>query len=256
MRYLVSKLLIVLVALVVAGFGLCSDDPQQSTVSMQATSAADLEKAGDHCRAQKDYTQAIKYFDEAIRKDPKNAKLYNKLGLAELANGDYKAARYDFEKATRYNRAYPEAWNDLGVIAYVEHNYKAAANYFKKAIALDETRASFHVNLGVTWFTRNEMDRAMREYSRALELDPEALTRSSTSGVTAQITNRAERAKHDYMMARIYARMGNVDNCLVCLRKAKENGYADLSNVYKDEEFARVRQDTRLAEIVPPPPVK
>ncbi len=254
MRDLILKLSIVLMAFSVSGYGIGISDPQQSAVAMQAMTVAQLEQAGDNCRAQKDYVQAIKYFNEAIRKDRKNARLYNKLGLAELANGDYQAARDHFGKAAQYNRKYPEAWNDLGVVAYIEHNYKAAASYFKKAIALDETRASFHVNLGVTWFTRNEMERAMREYTRALELDPEALTRSSATGVTAQMTTQEERAKHDYMLAKIYAKMGNVESCLVCLRKAKENGYSDLSNVYKDEEFARLWQDSRLAEIVPPPP--
>lgn len=256
MRYLILKLSIVLVALTVSGHGICLDDSQQSVVAMQSMTVTQLEQAGDACRAQKDYAQAVRYFNEALRKDHKNAKLYNKRGLAELANGDYTAARYDFGKATQYNRKYPEAWNDLGVVAYIERNYKAAANYFKKAIALDETRASFHVNLGVTWFSRNEMDRAMREYTRALELDPDALIRSSNTGVTAQITSREERAKHDYMLAKIYARLGNLDSCLECLRKAKENGYDDLAKIYKEEDFSRLWNDSRLAEIVPPPAPK
>jgi hypothetical protein len=41
--------------------------------------------------------------------------------------------------------------------------------------------------------------------------------------------------------------------CLRSLRMAKEAGYRDLANVYKDEEFRRLPKDARLAEIVPPP---
>ena len=243
---------IAVIAFAVAAYGVSFDDTQ-TPADVRSMTAAQLEKAGDNCRAQKDYEQAIKYFNEALRKDSKNAKLYNKLGLAELSSGSYAAASAAFAKATKYDRKYPEAWNDLGVVYYVQRNYGAATKYFKKAIALDETRPSFHVNLGVTWFALNDTDRAMREYTRALQLDPDALMRSSNTGMSAQIANREERAKHDFMMARIYAKMGNVDSCLVCLKKAKENGYADLANVYKDEEFSRVRQDARLAEIVPPP---
>ena len=40
------------------------------------------------------------------------------------------------------------------------------------------------------------------------------------------------------MMAKVYAKLGYIDNCLACLRKAKENGYRDLGKVYKDEEFS------------------
>jgi Flp pilus assembly protein TadD len=215
--------------------------------------AAQLEKAGDNCRAQKDYQQAIKYYAEALRKDRKNAKLYNKMGLVELSLGDNMAARSYFVKATKYDRNYPEAWNDLAVSYFLARDYGSAAKYFEQAVALDETRPSFHVNLGIVWFTQNDMDRAMQEYTRALQLDPDALLRSSNAGMSAQLLSEEERAKHDFMLAKVYASLGNIDSCLVCLRKAKEDGYSDLGSVYKEEVFMRVRQDARLAEIVPPP---
>jgi len=58
------------------------------------------------------------------------------------------------------------------------------------------------------------------------------------------------------MLAEIFAKMGYVDSCLLCLKKAKEDGYTNLAKVYKEDEFARVRQDVRLATIVPPPETK
>ncbi len=238
--------------------GNCSsfDDTQQGTTTNNTMTAAQWEQAGDNCRAEKNYQEAIRYFSEGLRQDGRNAKLYNKRGLAQLSLGNYASARSDFSKAAKYNHNYPEAWNDLAVAYYLDKDYRAAAKYFKKAIALDENRASFHVNLGVTWFSLNEMDRALQEYTRASELDPDALLRSSNFGGSAQLLTQQERAKQEYLMARVYAKLGNIDNCLVCLKKAKDEGYGELSNVYKDEEFARVRQDARLAQIVPPPPVR
>lgn len=245
-----------LLALTIAGFGVSSVNPQQDTTSIQSMSVADLEKAGDNSRAQKDYDQAIKYFKEAVRKDNRNAKLYNKLGLAELSQGGYEAAQANFAKAAKYDHKYPEAWNDLGVVYYLQKNYTQAAKYFSKALALTPDRASFHVNLGITWFTMNKIDRAMAEYTRALQLDPDALVHGSHTGMSAQITTREDRAKLDYLMAKVYAGMGNVDGSLESLKKAKENGFGELDGVYKDQEFARVRQDPRLAEIIPPPAAK
>lgn len=256
MKNLIWGLSVMLMALPLAGYAVCVADSPQDKVAMQSMTVADLEKAGDDCRAQKDYAQAITYFKEALRKDKKNAKLYNKVGLAELKNNDLKSARVDFLKAAKYNKKYPEALNNVGAVYYVEKNFGQAANYFKKAVALDETRPTFHVNLGAAWFAQNELDRAMREYARALELDPEVLVRDSRVGVTAQITSPEERAKHEYMMAKVYAKLGYVDNCFACLRKAKENGYHDMNNVYKDPEFASLREDARMAAIVPPPAPK
>ena len=56
------------------------------------------------------------------------------------------------------------------------------------------------------------------------------------------------------MLAKIYAKRGDVDQCLQCLKKAKEEGYRSMANVYKEEEFSRLWQDQRLNQIVPPPP--
>lgn len=256
MRVPIVRTLIFLSVITAAEYGVGFGSPQQTVAGTQSMTVAQLEKAGDNARALKNYDEAIQYFKEALRQDKKNAKLYNKLGLAQLSANDYAAARASFTKATKYDHNYPEAWNDLGVVCYAQKNYPAAAKYFQKAIALNETRASFHVNLGITWFAQGNMENATREYTRALELDPDALMRGSNLAMSAQITSREERAKQDYMLAKVFAKLGYVDSCLVCLKRAKEDGYSDLTNVYKDEEFSKVRQDTRLAEIVPPPAVK
>jgi hypothetical protein len=58
------------------------------------------------------------------------------------------------------------------------------------------------------------------------------------------------------MLAKIYARRGNVERCLECLKKAKEDGYRELANVYKDEAFSTLWQDARLLEVVPAPAAK
>jgi len=219
-------------------------------------SVAELEKAGDAARAQKNYDLAITYFQAGLRKDHKNAVLYNKLGLAELKNDDLTAARISFEKAARQNSKYAEAVNNIGAVEYMKKNYGAAAKYFKKAVALDETYATYHVNLGAAWFSQKKMDRAIAEYTRAMELDPDAFRQDSRVGITAQISSPEERAQYSYLLAKAYAKRGDLEGCLQCLKKAKEDGYRNLANVYKDEEFSRMRDNPKLQEVVPPPVAK
>ena len=231
----------------------CASSTSDDKVALQAMTVAQLEKAGDECRAVKDYPQAILYLQEWARRDGKNAIPYNKLGLAELKANRLEAARSDFARAAKLNRKYPEPLNNLGAVDYLEKNYASAARYFKKAVALDETRTTFHVNLGAAWFAQNEMERAIAEYRRALELDPDALVKNSNAGVMAQISSAEERAKQDYMLAKVYAKLGDLESCLRCLEKAKENGARDLNKVYKEEEFSKLWSDPRLAKIVPLP---
>ena len=59
----------------------------------------------------------------------------------------------------------------------------------------------------------------------------------------AQVISPEKRAKQDYMLAKVYARLGNDDLCLECLKRAKSEGYGDLDTVYKEEEFSKLWRD-------------
>ena len=255
MKNLILGIAIVAMLVGVAGYAFAEAGPQTTGVALKAMTVAELEKAGDASRAQKDYAQAIRYFQMAVSKDRNNAVLYNKLGIAELQSGDTNQARADFQTATRRDSKYAEAFNNMGAVDLTQKKYGSAARNLKKAIALQETSATFHVNLGATWFAQNKVERAIAEYARALELDPDALTKNSRTGTSAQIPPE-ERGRYDYLIAKLYASRGEVDRCLQCLRKAKEEGYHGLANVYKDAEFAGLRKDSRLSEVVPPPAAK
>jgi tetratricopeptide (TPR) repeat protein len=229
--------------------------PDQS-INMDKMTAVELEKAGDQARSVKDYSLAIDYFQAALRKDHKNAVLYNKLGLAELRKDDLGSARVHFERAVKLNSKYAEAVNNMGAIDYMRKNYGSAAKSFKKAVALNETDATFHVNLGAAWFSQKKMERAIAEYMRAMELDPDALRHDNRTGISAQISSPEERAQYSYLLAKAYAKRGDIDGCLQCLKRAKEDGYRNLANVYKDEEFSHLRDNPKLQEVIPPPTAK
>jgi tetratricopeptide (TPR) repeat protein len=256
MRNITFRIVLLAMLVTLSSYGSATPAPQQGTVKMDSMTVSELEKAGDLARAQKDYNLAIEYFQTALRKDRKNAVLYNKLGLAELKSDDLRSARAHFEKASKLNSKYVEPVNNIGAVEYMKKNYGGAAKYFKKAVALEESRATYHVNLGAAWFSQKKMERAAMEYARALELDPESLRQNSKVGVTAQISSPEERAQYSYMLAKIYAKRGDTEDCLQCLKKAKEDGYRNLANVYKDEEFSKMRDNPKLHEVVTPPTEK
>jgi len=67
-----------------------------------SATAKELEDQADQLRSQKDYLDAIDYFQAAIAKDPDNATLYNKMGIAELMLQRYGQAGKHFQPG--YNR--------------------------------------------------------------------------------------------------------------------------------------------------------
>jgi tetratricopeptide (TPR) repeat protein len=119
----------------------------------------------------------------------------------------------------------------------------------KEALALDESDASAHLNIAEAWIGVGETDRGMKEYARALELNADILS-STLDGVTAQVRTPAQRAMISFLIARAYAKRGNLDGALEYLRRAKDDGYRNLSKVYEEPEFALLVQDPRLAKIV------
>lgn len=250
MRNIIGKILIGVMALGIGQYAFSAD--QQGKAPVSGMTAAQLEAAGDEARTAKDFEQANEYFEAAIRRDNRNPVLYNKLGLSELRMSNMRAAKINFQKAIKLNSKYADAINNIGAVQYMQKDYGAAARQFKKAVALEETRAAFHVNLGATWFAQKKLERAIAEYARALELNPDALT-TGNAGVAAQIASPEERARYSFMLAKIFAKRGDADQCIRNLRKAKEEGYRDLANIYKDAEFAQMRNDPRMAEIAPPP---
>ena len=226
--------------------------------------AQQLESRGDAFRSQKDLANALDAYNRAVAKAPKNAVLWNKIGMTQLVlgasatglerNQRYDDARRSFERAVKLKSDYAEAVNNLGVVYYQREDYKKAINQYRKAIAIRDS-ASFHSNLGSVYFVQKKFDDAMREYLQALQLDSDVFERTSVNGLLGRVSTPVDRAKYAIMLAKLYARVGDVDHALIQIRTALENGYSEMEPLYKDEEFAAVRKDPRFAELMQNKPV-
>jgi tetratricopeptide (TPR) repeat protein len=214
-----------------------------------ATAAA-LELQADRLRGDKLYLDALDYYRAALNKSGNDARLLNKIGITELMMQRYKEARKSFERAIRSDHEYADAYNNLGVIFYESKKYGAAVKQYEKAIEKDNSSASFFNNLGAAYFSKRAFESAVAAYQHALELDPDVFERSSRGGVQAQLPSPEDRARYDYTVAKLFAKMGLSDQSLEYLRKAREEGYKDLKNVYKDVEFAQLRKNPRFTELM------
>jgi tetratricopeptide (TPR) repeat protein len=257
--WILSLLPISLVAL--TGIGFCASNPRPDQVqaitpmrsveppSNDAT-AETLEERGDALRAEKLYLDALDYYRAALAKKPNAATLYNKMGIIELLMQRWPDAKKNFEQAIRADRAYSDAYNNLGVIFYIGKKYGKAIDRYNKAIRYRDDAASYYSNLGAALFSKKEFDKSAAAYAHALQLDPDVFERSSRTGVAAQMSKPEDRAHYDYVVAKLYAKMGITERSLEYLRRAMEEGYKSINNVYKDQEFAGLRKDPRFNELM------
>jgi tetratricopeptide (TPR) repeat protein len=213
-------------------------------------SAEQLESGGDQLRVEKNFLDAMDYYEAALKKSANNAALFNKIGICQLMLQRYKEAKKSFEHSIKADSKHADAYNNLGVIYYQARNYNKAIKQYEKAIALQGDAASFYSNRGAAYFGKRKFDKAALDYSKAMEIDPDIFERVSRSGVMAQLPSPEDRAHYDYVLAKLYAKMGVPDRSLHYLKKAMEEGYKDIKDVYKDNEFTELRKDPRFGELM------
>jgi len=211
--------------------------------------AKTAEMKGDLERVHNNNLLALNYYQQALRADPRNPALLNKAGITQLKLQERGAAKKYFKQALKQDPRNISALNNLGAVSCLDKKYKDAVKYLKKALELDESSAPAHLNLAEAWMGLEQVDRAMTEYARALELDADILTESA-SGVSARVSTPEQRARVNFLIAKAYAKRGNVDGALEYLKRASDGRYPDMKDVYKDQEFASLWTDPRLEKIV------
>jgi tetratricopeptide (TPR) repeat protein len=220
-----------------------------------SATAEQLEARGDELRADKNYLDAIDYYEAAMKKMTGSGSVWNKMGICQLQLRRYREAKRSFDLAIKSDPQHADAYNNLGVIYYEESNYGKAIRRYEKAAALNPGAASYYSNMGAAYFARKDYDKASLYYGKALDLDPDIFERISRSGVQAQLPSPEDRARYDYVLAKLYAKMGVADRSLRYLRRAMEEGYKDIRNVYKDSEFTELRKDPRFGELMAAKPI-
>jgi len=224
--------------------------------------AAELEERGDRLRTDKNYLDAVDYYRAAMKKGATTSPLMNKIGICEMMLQRFRESKKALERAIAIDHNHADAYNNLGVVYYQfgvfkkgDGNFSKAIKMYNKAIALSPDSASYYNNRGAAYFSKKQYEAATDDYATALKLDPEIFDRTSRAGVQAQLPSPQDRARYDYVLAKLYARVGIAERSLHYLRKAMEDGYKEIGNVYKDNEFAEIRKDPRFAELMAAKPV-
>ncbi len=227
--------------------------PVQAPASQAALDAKQLETKADILMARKEFRLATVTYLQALKLDPRNAVLMNKVGISYHQLSDLRTAKKYYERATKADPDYAEGWNNIGTVEYHNKKYKKAAQRYRKAIALNPNLASCHSNLGTALFAMKKYDEAMAEYRIAVQLDPEVFERRSFTGVLLHERSVEDAARFYFMLAKLYASAGDVERCIAYLKKARESGYSQWAAVEQDPAFAPVVADPRVQEILHPP---
>lgn len=110
---------------------------------------------------------AIREFQEVLKKEPEHALSYEGLGMAFFQMKKYDDAEEYFRKAVELDTKLWKAHNFLGVIYDYRKRYELAACEYETAIALKDNKGLLYNNLGISYFLAGEYQKALNAFDKA-----------------------------------------------------------------------------------------
>jgi tetratricopeptide (TPR) repeat protein len=228
--------------------------PAQSSVIVVRPDLSD-EQMADLYMARKQYREASVIYKRLADQSPQNPVFLNKLGISLHQQTALGQAMKYYERAVKVDPKYADARNNIGTIWYQRKKYGKAIKAYQKAIEIRSDMAVLYSNLAYAYFGDKKYEQAIASFRQALVKDPELFSRSgSRNGSILQDRTVGDRGKFYFLLAKSFAEAGNVERCLIYLRKAKDEGYKDLAAVNTDPSFAAVVKDPAIQEVLAPKP--
>jgi tetratricopeptide (TPR) repeat protein len=228
--------------------------PADSSVIIVRPELTD-EQLADLYMVRKEYREATIVYKRLTDQNPQNPVYLNKLGIALHQQEALSQALKYYERASKADPSYADAQNNIGTIWYQRKRYGKAIKAYQKALAIRTDMAVLYSNLAYAYFGDKKYDQAISSFHQALTLDPQFFEHnSSRSGSLLQDRSVGDRGRFYYLLAKSFAEAGNLERCLVYLRKAKDEGYKELTAIKTDPSFAAVLKDPGIQEILAPKP--
>ncbi|HTM47914.1 MAG TPA: tetratricopeptide repeat protein [Bryobacteraceae bacterium] len=205
------------------------------------------EQRADILMARKMYREAADVYKEGPLD---SAIILNKIGIAYHQMLRLDEAKKYYEKAIKANPKYSEAVNNLGTIYYSKKSFRKATSQYNKALKLNPNSASVYSNLGTAQFARKKYKEASESYQKALSLDPEVFEHRNSYGTLLLERSVAEKAKFHYYLAKTYASAGHVERAIQYIRMALEEGFKERNKLMEEPEFAKLRETAEFQALM------
>ena len=208
------------------------------------------EMRGDVSMARKDYSAAVGEYEQILAAEPKNAAVYNKVGVAYQQLGDLLRAERAYKRAMHADKNFASAVNNCGTVEYEKKHFGKAIGYYKKGIELHGDTATIYSNLGYAYFANKEYPQAMDSFQKALALDPTIFDRRGQGGTVVQQRSTPDPGLFYFFVAKTYAQAGDAERAAHYLKLARDDGYTQFLSAQTDPAFAKVIKNPIVQEVL------
>ena len=182
------------------------------------------------------FDAAKKFFQEGLKKEPRNASCLFNMGYIEERQGNRARAAEFFRQALRSNPDFPEALFELANLRVQDKDFAQAAELLRKSIHLSRDPAQGYYKLAMVERSLHQMEAAQRDlevfqtlakdsatgpypYQHLFDyldnrskLTPEARVQLDLAELTEQIHKHPDQPGNLYLLAEAYLKLGNTDD--------------------------------------------
>jgi Tfp pilus assembly protein PilF len=223
-----------------------SETVQSPPPAVEAGFRPTTEDVGDALMARQRYQAAIETYQKA---SPDSADVWNKMGIAyQLMLSPADASRC-YKESLKLNPNNFHALNNLGTVYDSLRQFSSAERMYRKALRLNSDSAVLLKNLGTNLLSQHKYEQGWESYKTALARDPHIFDNRTSLHVENPGTVQ-ERGAMNYYMAKGCARAGQNDRAIDFLRRALNDGFANLKKIRADNEFAVLRGNPAFEQLL------
>jgi tetratricopeptide (TPR) repeat protein len=183
------------------------------TLDARPDSWASHYNLGGFYLSQGDYGQAVKFYETAIRLQPRVVQPYVNISFAYNALGSNDKAEQSLRRACEMEPESLEANLNLGLLLGEMGRFEEAGSYLQKAVELDPKSAVAVYNLGVINAQSGRMEPAIDYLRRACGLEP-------------------ENPQYGYSLAFYLEQSGNTSDSVAILQRVVRQNAPDLDAIF------------------------
>ena len=130
-------------------------------------------KLAQHKASQKKHQEAIGYFQQALRMDPKSGDVLNGMAFAQFQLGHFEKAIAHYQQALELMPDQSGTYNNLGNVFVSMNQQEKAIENFSNALRLAPETTLFRANLANALMEMSLFREAAEQLTLVLEMDPE-----------------------------------------------------------------------------------
>jgi tetratricopeptide (TPR) repeat protein len=116
--------------------------------------------------------EALSRYEAAVRRDPGDRRIYNKLGVIYAKSGRVDEAIEYLQKSVRLNPLKPDVRLNLGILFMRKGSHSQALKEFAEVIRLNPEDAAAHFLMGFAFLSLQKSDEAVARFHEGLRYDP------------------------------------------------------------------------------------